>query len=603
MNEKQRLGKNLLAALASMIFSFVSWISWRALAVQDLHAGGIKPLAYSSLFIVGIVVVVTIMTTKMTPLLRGFFQSVTETFQELKVNFKRSPLNAFARSAFWVGSTISFLGVIYLLVNTMIEVFQTEQYLNLTENLTTKNVSAFSVEFARHLAGGAFFTYVISFWLVFLCTVVDFVNLFSFYRDMSRRSPATAAVATYAILGLLGTWALSLPVAHHNASNADILSSMFISFSALTTTGLSNIDVVTHWNVFGQSIIMLLILSGGFGIFIFWALITTASRRFSIKPVGNPELVNDEELLHFFQRTLAFFFLAMILGAAILFISDSFSGSLGQRIFHSIFHTISGFCNAGFSLVDTQLSFQGNYLYGGTISTLVVLGGLGPAVILCPKSRHARVTLRTSLFLIGFGALLIALLNLKNGNSHPILAIFQSISARTAGFSWFDFSTLPDATALWLMALMIIGASPGGTGGGVKVTLFFALYRAFQTLGKSLDIDTKKVQEYAVESMEAFVVLGFFAVLILISLLTITSIEGDEHRLLNLTFEIVSAISTTGLSKGITAELNPFTLFLLICLMVVGKVGPILLLQAVFKGKLDSDDFLERIEQNRVLIT
>jgi trk system potassium uptake protein TrkH len=221
-------------------------------------------------------------------------------------------------------------------------------------------------------------------------------------------------------------------------------------------------------------------------------------------------------------------------------------------------------------------------------------------VLLFPRTPHARVSALTSLALIVLGALVFYAFGRAVPGNTFVLSVFQSIAARTAGFGWIDLGRLPDLAALWLMALMFVGACPGGTAGGVKLTVFYVMGRAFGATGRGLTADSVEGRESAAESMEAFAIVGLFGATSLAGAILVGLVEDLPG--LAILFEVVSAVSTTGLSMNLTPQLSSVSLVALVPLMLIGKVGPVLLLQAIFRGRPQAQDFLERLQSGRVLI-
>ena len=455
------------------------------------------------------------------------------------------------------------------------------------------------VLFAQGFPAVALFTYLAGFWVVSVLREARPRGLLRRYAIFTRRRPALAAVFSYGGLGLLGTWLLALPFCQQDMLQASLLSSFFVSFSALTTTGLANVDIVVQWNWLGQFVILLLVLTGGLGIFLFWALVSTAGKRLHARPLGQREMVDEPALSRYVRRTAILFASSIAAGTVLLALLDNRAQGAGGKIFRSLFHASSAFCNAGFTLDSTVGSF-GSYPYGLVVSVLVVLGGLGPTVLLFPRSRHARVSALTSAALILGGALLFYFFAHRVHGNTLVLSLFQSVAARTAGFGWIDFGHLPDLAALWLMALMLIGACPGGTAGGIKLTVFYVLRRSFAFTGAGLPADAQEARRSAAEINQAFTIAGLFGLVTLAGTLVLGLLENQPG--FPLLFEVVSAVSTTGLSMSLTPQLSPLSLLALVPIMLLGKVGPVLLLQAFFHGRSEAEDFLERIESGRVLI-
>lgn len=455
------------------------------------------------------------------------------------------------------------------------------------------------VGFAQGFPYATLFTYLAGFWTVTVFWEVRDEGLLRWYSAFTRRRPALAAVFSYGALGLLGTWLLTLPFCQQDVLQASLLSSFFISFSALTTTGLTNVDITAQWNGLGELVILCLVLAGGLGIFLFWALVSNAGRHLRAARLGQQEMVEDPELAQYVRRTVILFVSCIAAGAALLAVLDDRASSIGGRVFRSLFHAAAAFCNAGFTLDSSAGSF-GSYPYGLVMSALVVLGGLGPAVLLFPRSRHARVSAATSAALILVGALVFYVFSRQVEGNTFVLSVYQSIAARTAGFGWIDFTHLPDLAALWLMVLMFLGGCPGSTAGGAKLTVLFVLRQAFRITGHGPANEQKAARESATDITEVLTIVGLFALVAVVGALMLGLLETQPG--VPVLFEVVSALSTTGLSMGLTPRLSPASLLALVPIMLIGKVGPVILLQAMFRGRPDADDFLQRLKDGRVLV-
>jgi Trk-type K+ transport system membrane component len=280
--------------------------------------------------------------------------------------------------------------------------------------------------------------------------------------------------------------------------------------------------------------------------------------------------------------------------------------STGSKIFYSVFHAVSGFCNAGFSLFPEGLysnPLQGSYILHLTIAMLILLGGIGfPTMIdlFSPKALRARmaapwrnwrlltrVTVYTSAALLAFGMITFFLLEyfntLANLNFAEALvtAFFQSVTTRSSGFNTVDMSVVSVPTLLIMMILMFIGASPGSMGGGIKTTTFTVIILSvIATIRgkKNIEIGKRTIPPFV--SYKAFAVFTF-AVVFNVFFLIILSITDAQFDILRLAFEQVSAFATVGLSTGITAGLSDVGKLVIILSMYIGRVGTLTLALAI----------------------
>jgi len=259
----------------------------------------------------------------------------------------------------------------------------------------------------------------------------------------------------------------------------------------------------------------------------------------------------------------------------------------GEAIFPALFHSISAFCNAGFSIFSSNLEgFVLDPVVNFTIMGLIILGGLGFVVLreIVEKrglsSFHSKVVVRTTLFLISLGTILILLLEWGNPSTLAELplggkimaGLFQAVTPRTTGFNTVPTAGLREASAFLIMLLMFIGASPGGTGGGVKTTTFALLLGVVMNIvrgGDKVEFFHRRVAPATVFRAISVVVLAFFLVFGVIMVLLVI----QPAPFLDICFEVFSAFGTVGLSRGITAGLLDLSKFLLIITMYVGRVG------------------------------
>ena len=430
-------------------------------------------------------------------------------------------------------------------------------------------------------------------------------------------------IVTGLIIIIFGTLILSSPLC--SSSDVGLWEAFFTSTSAITVTGLTIIDVGVDLNIFGQIFLALMLLSGGLGLM----AITTFLQGFVVKGTQLRTRLDKGKTLDEFGvggigrtfQSIAITATSIIsFGAIVLY----FFGFLEiqnnwQRLWSAIFHSISAYNNAGFSLWSNSLQdYRSNFVVNIVFIFLIVMGGLGWRVIddiwsnrknLSYKklSLHSRLVIRTSFSLIIFGSLgffvIETLLNSQffsdlNFFEKILSSIFETVSARTAGFTNFPISlnSISDTGLLLLMTLMFIGASTGGTGGGIKTTTFIALMAATRsTLSgqKDVIISNRLISDKVILKAVGITVGSLLFVLFMAMLLSTTNtfIKKESFTFLEILFTCISAFATVGFDIGLTAKLNHFGQFILIIGMFVGRLGILLLLsalwQALYKSRIE----------------
>ncbi len=430
-------------------------------------------------------------------------------------------------------------------------------------------------------------------------------------------------IVTGLIIIIFGTLILSSPLC--SSSDVGLWEAFFTSTSAITVTGLSIIDVGVDLNIFGQIFLALMLLSGGLGLM----AITTFLQGFVVKGTQLRTRLDKGKTLDEFGvggigrtfRSIAITATSIIsFGAIVLY----FFGFLEiqnnwQRLWSAIFHSISAYNNAGFSLWSSSLQdYRSNFVVNVVFIFLIVMGGLGWRVIddiwsnrknLSYKklSLHSRLVIRTSFSLIIFGSLGFfvteTLLNSQffsdlNFFEKILSSIFETVSARTAGFTNFPISlnSISDTGLLLLMTLMFIGASTGGTGGGIKTTTFIALMAATRSTlrgQKDVIISNRLISDKVILKAVGITVGSLLFVLLMAMLLSTTNtfIKKESFTFLEILFTCISAFATVGFDIGLTAKLNHFGQFILIIGMFVGRLGILLLLsalwQALYKSRIE----------------
>jgi Trk-type K+ transport system membrane component len=430
-------------------------------------------------------------------------------------------------------------------------------------------------------------------------------------------------IVTGLIIIIFGTLILSSPLC--SSSDVGLWEAFFTSTSAITVTGLTIIDVGVDLNIFGQIFLALMLLSGGLGLM----AITTFLQGFVVKGTQLRTRLDKGKTLDEFGvggigrtfQSIAITATSIIsFGAIVLY----FFGFLEiqnnwQRLWSAIFHSISAYNNAGFSLWSNSLQdYRSNFVVNIVFIFLIVMGGLGWRVIddiwsnrknLSYKklSLHSRLVIRTSFSLIIFGSLGFfvteTLLNSQffsdlNFFEKILSSIFETVSARTAGFTNFPISlnSISDTGLLLLMTLMFIGASTGGTGGGIKTTTFIALMAATRSTlrgQKDVIISNRLISDKVILKAVGITVGSLLFVLLMAMLLSTTNtfIKKESFTFLEILFTCISAFATVGFDIGLTAKLNHFGQFILIIGMFVGRLGILLLLsalwQALYKSRIE----------------
>jgi Trk-type K+ transport system membrane component len=448
-------------------------------------------------------------------------------------------------------------------------------------------------------------------------------NVYKLKDAYRKLSVPQFTIVTGLFIILFGTLILSSPLC--SSSKVGLWEAFFTSTSAITVTGLTIIDVGVDLNFFGQFFLAFMLLSGGLGLM----AITTFLQGFVVKGTKLRTRLDKGKTLDEFGvggigrtfQSIAITATCIISFGAILLYSFGFVDiqNSWERLWSSIFHSISAYNNAGFSLWSNSLQdYRTNFLVNSVFVFLIVMGGLGWRVIddiwnnkknLSYKklSLHSRLVIRTSFSLILFGSLGFfiteTLLNSQFFNDLNLFekllsSIFETVSARTAGFTNFPISlnSVSDTGLLLLMTLMFIGASTGGTGGGIKTTTFIALMAATRSTlrgQKDVIISNRLISDKVILKAVGITVGSLLFVLLMAMLLSTTNtfVKKESFTFLEILFTCISAFATVGFDIGLTAKLNHFGQFILIVGMFVGRLGILLLLsalwQALYKSRID----------------
>ncbi len=426
---------------------------------------------------------------------------------------------------------------------------------------------------------------------------------------------------------LLGTVLLALPAASRNGKGISLSDSLFTATSAVCVTGLVAVDTGTTFSLFGQVVLLVLIQVGGLGFMVFATMIMVAlGRKISIRGrMLIRESMNGASLSDLGRLTWIYLLLSLaieVVGMILLSIRLVPLWGWKHGIWMALFHAVSAFCNAGFDLFGNYASltaFSGDPLVLLTVAVLIILGGLGFAVILeTLRSRqgfrnlslHTRIVLLTTLGLILTGTVFYWLAERTNaetlagfGEGEKLLnAFFQSVTMRTAGFNSFDLSRFRDGSKLFSSVLMMIGASPASTGGGIKTTTFAALILLMLSVVRGEnEVNVARRRLSGDITRRALAVSMLFLTTLVTGTLVISFIENRRFPLADILFEASSAMGTVGVSAIGTPALRPASRAILIPMMFLGRVGPLTLAFAVAKrqGKIKT---LSKYPEERIMI-
>ncbi|MBN1949304.1 MAG: potassium transporter Trk [Candidatus Cloacimonetes bacterium] len=423
-------------------------------------------------------------------------------------------------------------------------------------------------------------------------------------------NPPLLVLFTFLLAIFLGTLMLMLPAATVGGAKTSVIGAAFTSTSATCVTGLIVYDTGTHFSFLGQMIILLLIQMGGLGIMtISSAFAIMLGQKISIKGESIIQHVVGEmtkvDMMSLLRSVIVVTFSFELLGAVFLYTTFKHTqASTGEAIYYAVFHSVSAFCNAGFSLFkDSFTGFRSSFNINFVITTLIIFGGIGFPVMVdlwrnfrqrfrfSRLSLHTKIVLTSTLVLIVIGVIgfFISEYNFTmkgfSLTDRIMSSYFQSVTTRTAGFNTIDNGSLSKPSVLISCILMFIGASPGSTGGGIKTTTLAVVIFSVLAMFKGhryVNIFKRKISELITYRVMAVVASSLTLLSIMIFLLLMIEPFPFEKTL----FEAFSAFGTVGLSMGITPLLSNFGKVIIIILMYMGRVGPLTLIFALSENKL-----------------
>lgn len=435
-------------------------------------------------------------------------------------------------------------------------------------------------------------------------------------RFLKRLSPSLYPVISFLLLILTGSTILTL-LPTQKGPSISFIDALFMITSASCVTGLTVFDIGTEFTLWGQLTLLACIQLGGLGIMTFSTVMILAlgysisfRSRFVVQDIFAHSPQADFNVL--LRQVLLFTAGIEAVGTLLLFLRFKDTLTWTQAWYSAVFHAISAFCNAGFSLFSNNLmGFRGDILVSLTITTLIILGGIGFMVLheLVRASRnrhsmprlwnqlslHSRIVLSTTGLLLSGGTIFFLACEWSNTLKglplwEKLLAsYFQSVTPRTAGFNTLDYGLMNNITLLGTIMLMFIGASPGSTGGGVKTStigVFMALSRAHFKGSDHAHVFKRSIPEETVNrAFSTFVVSVVIVVLGTAGLLISESTGVLQHesrgQVIEFLFETTSAFGTVGLSMGITPNLSSWSKFILVLIMFTGRLGPLVIATAI----------------------
>ncbi len=450
------------------------------------------------------------------------------------------------------------------------------------------------------------------------------VSTNSLYFSNRNINPALLFAYSFLFVIFLGTGLLMLPNATY--TGITLTNAFFTSTSAVCVTGLIVVDTATYFTPLGQVFIIILIQLGGLGIMTFTSFFgyffkggASFGNEFLLK-----ELINEEKIGEIFNtllKIIAITFSIEVIGALLIYytVPSSLFPDHIQAVGFAAFHSISAFCNAGFSTLSGNLYQPGfREIYGlhYIIGFLIIIGGLGFPIVfnyarlfnhfLKNKYNHfstkrkyihvpkiilvnTRIVMITTLLLISGGFFFFMFSEYNHSlRDLPLAgkvagAFFASVTARTAGFNTVDLTALAPVSVLFLMFLMWVGASPASTGGGIKTTTFAVAVMNFVSLARGKGRIETFGRELANESVRRAFAIIFLSILVIMTATLLLVISDGALGLTNTLFEVISAFGTVGLTLGVTAQLSSAGKWIIIFTMFLGRVGTLTLLVGFFR--------------------
>ena len=427
-------------------------------------------------------------------------------------------------------------------------------------------------------------------------------------------------IAGFFLLIMLGAALLSLPISSQSRTFTSFFDSLFTAVSATCVTGLVVKDTATHWSMFGQAVILILIQIGGMGVItIGLAIVRASGKKIGLKQRSTmQESISAPQMggiIRFTGFILKMSFIIELSGALLLLPVFCKDFGFPKGLWYACFHSISAFCNAGFDLMGIRSSFSSLTSYDASvylnivIMLLIVIGGIGFLTWNDVKtfkfrftrySLQSKVILFTSAVLILLPAVYFFFCEYSGlpAKERILYSLFQSVTTRTAGFNTTDLAAMNESGTLIMIMLMLVGGSPGSTAGGMKTTTLAVLFLAAVTVfGRRNDVQCfkRRISEEAVRNAGA--ILFMYGAFFIFSGVLISRIESLP--LITCLFETASAIGTVGLTLGITPTLSAASRIILMFLMFFGRVGGLTLIYAAVPT---TDNKLSRLPLEKITV-
>lgn len=452
-----------------------------------------------------------------------------------------------------------------------------------------------------------------------------------FQKYLQKLHHAHILLLSFLVIDIIGASMLYLPISH-TTQPISLVDAVFTSTSALCVTGLTVLDTAKSFSTFGQMVILTLIQVGGLGVMTFSVfLFLSVGRGISVRgrwlmqETFTPAPIRD---IHTLIKSI-FIFTFLVEGASSILLALCFWKDYPflTALYHGFFHSISAFCNAGFSTFSNSLmNYTGHAGVNLAICANIIMGGLGFPVIYelyqrtkgRPERRalslHTRMVIITSGILILTGTLLFWTFEANNVLAHRpfyekcLISVFQSITPRTAGFNTVDIGSLTDSCLYIIILLMFIGASPGSTGGGIKTTTLAVLTALVWNKLRGMPhvhVFKRTIPVEVVMRSISLYVLSVFTILtihmlMLFSEIASPSFQQERGYFFKYLFETVSAFGTVGLSMGVTPYLNSMDKLILSVLMFMGRVGILTFAYVIVRRERPEFEF--RYSEEKVMI-
>lgn len=438
-------------------------------------------------------------------------------------------------------------------------------------------------------------------------------------------NPLPMIALGFASIILLGSLLLTLPVASATGVRVPWFDALFTATSAVCVTGLVVVDTGTTYSAFGHVVLMILIQLGGLGFMTFATLILALmGRHISLRErMIMRDSMNEDGtggMVKLVQWVAGSAFTVELVGAALFSIRFIPEYGFGKGLFYSVFHSISAFCNAGFDLFGGYRSltgFRDDVLMNFTAIGLIIVGGLGFGALadIRKKKKFEKLRLHTKLVLVSYGFLLVfgffMVLILEWNNPQTLgnlgffekmqAALFQSVTLRTAGFNTIDQQALRDCTKFISSGLMLVGAAPASTGGGIKVTTIAIAVLTVRMIARgesSIVVFKRRVDRNLIQRTMAILLIAVFIVMVDVCALMILQ-PGEDF--LDLLYECASAMGTVGISAIGSAKLVPLSRVLIILTMFAGRIGP-MSMALLLAHKQAGNKELVRYPEERIMI-